>query len=86
MKKHRYYKTCPECGANLDPEERCDCKLSETEFTAAKIVLYLCDKKQCNDCSSRHYQDSDEVCNFTSDIAHAINFKLLCSNIYVEKE
>lgn len=21
----KYYKTCPDCGANLDPEEKCDC-------------------------------------------------------------
>ena len=21
-----YYRTCPLCGANLDPGERCDCK------------------------------------------------------------
>lgn len=21
-----YYHTCPDCGANLDPEERCDCR------------------------------------------------------------
>ena len=21
-----YYKTCPICGANLDPGERCDCR------------------------------------------------------------
>ena len=21
-----YYWTCPDCGANLDPGERCDCK------------------------------------------------------------
>lgn len=20
-----YYRTCPECGSNLDPGERCDC-------------------------------------------------------------
>ena len=20
-----YYRTCPDCGANLDPDERCDC-------------------------------------------------------------
>ena len=20
-----YYHTCPDCGANLDPDERCDC-------------------------------------------------------------
>lgn len=23
--KMAYYKTCPECGANLDPGEICDC-------------------------------------------------------------
>ena len=23
--KHTYYTTCPYCGANLDPGERCDC-------------------------------------------------------------
>lgn len=22
----KYYWTCPLCGANLDPEEKCDCK------------------------------------------------------------
>lgn len=21
-----YYKTCPECSAHLDPDERCDCQ------------------------------------------------------------
>ena len=21
-----YYKTCPHCGAHLDPAERCDCR------------------------------------------------------------
>lgn len=23
--QHTYYTTCPYCGANLDPGERCDC-------------------------------------------------------------
>lgn len=22
----KYYRTCPDCGANLDPQERCDCQ------------------------------------------------------------
>lgn len=34
MKRHTYYKPCPECGANLDPQERCDCQKAE----AAKQV------------------------------------------------
>lgn len=25
----KYYWTCPECGANLDPGEKCDCKEQE---------------------------------------------------------
>ena len=24
-----YYKTCPECGAHLDPCEKCDCQEDE---------------------------------------------------------
>ena len=28
-----YYRTCPYCGAHLDPGERCDCR--EDEKTAA---------------------------------------------------
>ena len=26
MKKSSYYWTCPHCGANLDPGEKCDCR------------------------------------------------------------
>ena len=25
MKQHRTFRTCPHCGASLDPGERCDC-------------------------------------------------------------
>ena len=28
-----YYNTCPHCGANLDPGERCDCPEALREFT-----------------------------------------------------
>lgn len=24
-----YFRTCPKCGANLDPEEHCECELEE---------------------------------------------------------
>ena len=30
-----YYRTCPECGANLDPGEHCDC--GKREIKTAKI-------------------------------------------------
>ncbi len=26
-----YYRTCPSCGANLDPGEVCDCRTNEKE-------------------------------------------------------
>lgn len=26
-----YYRTCPHCGAHLDPGERCDCKETDTK-------------------------------------------------------
>ena len=25
------YRTCPDCGANLDPEELCDCQMQGTK-------------------------------------------------------
>ena len=28
-----YYWTCPDCGANLDPGEKCDCKNETKEET-----------------------------------------------------
>lgn len=35
MIRYPYYHTCPCCGANLDPGERCDCEESSflTEYT-----------------------------------------------------
>ena len=32
--KHTYYEVCPECGASLDPGEKCDCK--EASFFPVK--------------------------------------------------
>ena len=28
-----YYHTCPECGANLDPCEKCDCQTIKNNIT-----------------------------------------------------
>ena len=33
-----YYDTCPDCGANLDPGEKCDCKCDKKENTDTKGV------------------------------------------------
>lgn len=29
-----YYRKCPDCGAYLDPDERCDCQDKETALSA----------------------------------------------------
>lgn len=31
-----YYRTCPHCGANLDPGERCDCRGNEKTARGAE--------------------------------------------------
>lgn len=28
-----YYRTCPDCGANLDPGEQCDCQTGKKDET-----------------------------------------------------
>ena len=33
----KYYRSCPYCGANLDPGERCDCRDEKTAADAANI-------------------------------------------------
>ena len=33
-----YYRTCPHCGANLDPGESCDCTISQV-CTEARAVF-----------------------------------------------
>lgn len=30
------YKTCPRCGANIDPGERCDCDREQPELEVAR--------------------------------------------------
>lgn len=34
--KSNYFKTCPHCGARLDPGERCDCRKAKAEARPAK--------------------------------------------------
>jgi len=54
-----YYKTCPNCGANNDPDERCDCagQLSFLPPPAGKPLLNHSAKCICLDCTERRLQD-----------------------------
>lgn len=38
MSRDTYYWTCPYCGSNLDPEERCDCRNPEQSDEDYKLV------------------------------------------------
>lgn len=31
-----YYRTCPDCGANLDPGEQCDCQKEKPAFLSIR--------------------------------------------------
>ena len=33
-----FYNTCPNCGANLDPGEKCDCLEIENERAIVKMI------------------------------------------------
>lgn len=35
------YRTCPNCGANLDPEEKCDCTEATKKREEYLIVCYV---------------------------------------------
>lgn len=37
--KQTYYKTCPNCGAHLDPGELCDCSVYEQQQEGGKKAL-----------------------------------------------
>ena len=39
-----YYRTCPHCGANLDPGERCDCRPA-LEAEARHLLSQLSDSE-----------------------------------------
>lgn len=50
-----YFKTCPNCGANLDPGERCDCVYSCTGCIYIEGVYCLKYNTRCTkveQCSS----------------------------------
>lgn len=50
-----YYRTCPHCGAHLDPGERCDCR--DNEKTAPRAA---------NTQSGKREQDSQSLVSATS--------------------
>lgn len=38
MSKTTYYKTCSECGSNLDPGERCVCRKERVAIVARDCI------------------------------------------------
>jgi hypothetical protein len=39
--KHLYYHTCPQCGAHLDPGERCTCTLEARKLALMQEIRGL---------------------------------------------
>lgn len=58
-----------------------DIPIIEAEIEPIKpdTVLYLCDRKACDNCSY-------PLCNHTTDISHAVNFEKNLGGGYWEKE
>lgn len=46
MKRNSYYYTCPTCGANLDPGEKCSDCLEENEKISVDTCIHSDDEKQ----------------------------------------
>lgn len=40
-----YYNPCPDCGANLDPGERCDCRTRKAELRESVALKIKADPK-----------------------------------------
>lgn len=56
--KRTYYTTCPDCGAHLDPCERCDCRKWEASGT-----MKIPDKTPLEDiCKKESSDDRVVVC------------------------
>lgn len=70
-----YYRTCPHCGANLDPGERCDCMDARRERAAQMIAsLSLAEKAVLweaikNIPASATNTDGDGVENITTGVS-----------------
>jgi hypothetical protein len=93
MKK--YYKTCPNCGANLDPEEKCDCKGKDTPIIKIIEGGYLEQKYikaklfpteiDCNDCFHKDKENgmlsTCTICPFMS-IVNIVSIQWAMGNWY----
>ena len=74
MTKTHYYVVCEDCGANLDPGERCDCRNHKDA-----IIHFVCDRRKCHSCHPE--------CSHTTDIKHAKNFTVSgVDDLYFEED
>jgi hypothetical protein len=76
------YWTCPDCGANLDCSEKCDCTKQEEIIDLLhdeldNEILYLCDRKKCNPCHKE--------CKHTTNIAQCMGFEQRIDDSYWER-
>jgi len=55
-----YFKTCEECGAHLDPGERCDCEKNEKARPGRRTDS----KNNSLDYLSKEYHSKSKIANF----------------------
>jgi len=66
----KYYKTCKECGANLDPDEKCDCMNQKCKkcgdlliwgkFAYNQEICWSCYQDKMNSLIKKFIFDGDE--------------------------
>ena len=52
-----YYRKCPDCGAYLDPDERCDCQDKETAPSAANTESGKVESELTDPHSTSHFNE-----------------------------
>ena len=77
MSRGTHYRSCPKCGSNLDPGERCNCcgSMMSEEILVNPInplSLYVkknCIDRVCDDCKNQHtdFCSNSYLCYSTSD-------------------
>jgi hypothetical protein len=53
-----YFNTCPRCGSNLDPGERCDCEAAGEQQDTIEVELELDGQYTIADIFGKHYRDN----------------------------
>lgn len=74
-----YYDTCPECGANLDPGEKCDCQHIMRDVEVA--VPYGLKKCDCRRSEGYQYKEKERAAKADTPSKNTSIVLLNCENV-----